>query len=65
MESPTYRRVKSEGRIAMAENEPPKEKPVRFYLPAGASADAIAKALTEARKRIMAEHAAKQRPRQD
>lgn len=49
----------------MAEKEPPKEKPVRFDFPAGASADAIAKALSEARKRVMAEYAAKQQPKKD
>jgi hypothetical protein len=41
------------------------EKPVRFDFPTGASADAIAKALTEARQRIMAEHAARQQPKKD
>lgn len=49
----------------MAEQEVPKEKPIRFDFPTGASADIIAKALTEARKRIMAEHAAKQQPKKD
>jgi len=37
------------------------EKPVRFDFPAGASADLIAKALNDARKRLMAEYAAKQK----
>lgn len=49
----------------MAEKEPSKEKPVRFDFPTGASADSIAKALTEVRKRIMAEYAAKQQPKKD
>ena len=40
------------------------EKPVRFDFPAGASADAIAEALNEARNRIMAEHAAKQQKKE-
>ena len=44
----------------MPEGNDQKEKPVRFDFPAGASAEAIEKALTEARKRIMAEYAAKQ-----
>lgn len=45
----------------MAEQEDPKEKPVRFDFPTGASTDVIANALTEARKRIMA----KQYPKKD
>jgi hypothetical protein len=35
------------------------EKPVRFDFPVGAAAEEIADALNQARKRLMAEHAAK------
>lgn len=40
-------------------------KPVRFDFPTGASAETIAKALNEARERIMAERAAKRQPKKD
>jgi hypothetical protein len=49
----------------VAEEQEKKEKPVRFDFPAGAAADEIAKALTEARKRLMAEYAAKQQQEQE
>jgi hypothetical protein len=44
----------------MPDEQQPKEKPVRFDFPVGASADAIAKALNAARERIMAEKRAKE-----
>ena len=44
----------------MPDEQQPKEKPVRFDFPVGASADAIAKALNKARERIMAERRAKE-----
>jgi hypothetical protein len=44
----------------MSDEQPPKEKPVRFDFPVGASADAIAKALNAARARVMAERRAKE-----
>jgi hypothetical protein len=49
----------------VAEDQDKKVKPVRFDFPAGAAADEIAKALTEARKRLMAEYAAKQGKEQE
>jgi hypothetical protein len=49
-------------RTAEAEEQ---EKPVRFDSPAGASADSIAEALNRARKRLMAEYAAKQKKDQE
>lgn len=41
------------------------EKPVRFDFPAGAAAEEIAEALNRARKRLMAEYAAKKKEKED
>jgi hypothetical protein len=48
----------------MPDEQPPKEKPVRFDFPAGTSAEKIAKALNEARERVRAERAARQQQQQ-
>jgi hypothetical protein len=44
----------------MPDEQQPKEKLIRFDFPAGASAEAIAKAINEMRERIRAERQAKQ-----